>query len=209
MKRCVIIGGAPINNPALIKSYFTDKDYFIYCDSGLYHRELLSAAPNLIIGDFDSHEYRDFQEETIVLPVQKDDTDTFFAAKEGMRRGFKEFLLVGCIGLRFDHSLANISILLMLKNNGCHGLIVDDYSEMELIKGKATVSSAFSYFSLFTLEKEAKGLSIKNALYPLENAVLTNDYAYAISNEPLPGQTAEISLEEGDVLLTRIFDTVN
>ena len=69
--------------------------------------------------------------ETIILPHEKDDTDTVYAVKEAVSRGFSDFLLIGVIGDRFDHSLGNISILLMLDSLGKTAKIVDDYSEME------------------------------------------------------------------------------
>ena len=47
--------------------------------------------------------------ELIVLPCEKDDTDTVFAVKEAMRRNFAEFLLIGVIGQRLDHTTFIIS----------------------------------------------------------------------------------------------------
>ena len=82
---------------------------------------------------FDSHEKPETDRETIVLPVKKDDTDTVFAAKEAMRRGFDEFLLVGVSGGRLDHTLVNVYLLVMLRERGKRALLVDDYSEMELV----------------------------------------------------------------------------
>ena len=37
----------------------------------------------------------------------KDDTDSIFAIKEAIARGYKDILIVGAIGDRFDHSLVN------------------------------------------------------------------------------------------------------
>ena len=81
MKKCVIIGGADINNYERARSFISKDDYVIYCDSGLRHMEGLSIAPSLVIGDFDSHENPHLDVETIVLPVAKDDTDTMLAAR--------------------------------------------------------------------------------------------------------------------------------
>ena len=115
MKRCVIIGGAPINDYNRIKGLLSDDDFIIACDSGLVHLEKSGITPNLIIGDFDSFDKPKTNIETIVLPREKDDTDSFFAVKEAVRRGFDELLIFGAIGGRLDHSLGNISILLYKK----------------------------------------------------------------------------------------------
>ena len=115
MKRCVIVSGAEIENYGIVKTYLRSDDYNIFCDCGLRHRQGLGAEPQLIVGDFDSYEKPKTDIETISLPCEKDDTDTVFAVKEGLRRGYEEFLIVGAIGQRLDHSLGNLYILNMLE----------------------------------------------------------------------------------------------
>ncbi|MBQ4233197.1 MAG: thiamine diphosphokinase [Lachnospiraceae bacterium] len=206
MSRCVIVGGADIKRYDIIKSYFLENDYYIFCDCGLKHKDIFGVDANLIVGDFDSYDKPDVGVETIVLPTVKDDTDTVYAVKEGLKRGYKEFLLVGCIGERIDHTLGNISILQMLDNNGARGVLVDDYSEMELVKNEIKrVPDSFSYFSLINIYGSAKGISIKNAKYPLDNAEITTDYQYGISNEVVKGSDAMISVNEGALLLVKVY----
>ena len=68
MSRCVIVGGADINNYGFIREKLCANDYVIFCDSGLKHLENLQVQPSLIVGDFDSHENPHLAVETIVLP---------------------------------------------------------------------------------------------------------------------------------------------
>ena len=98
MKRCVIVGGADINNYEYIKSCLRNDDFIVFCDSGLKHLESLQVNPGLIVGDFDSHDNPHLGVETIVRPCEKDDTDTVFAVKEAIKRGFDDFLLIGVVG---------------------------------------------------------------------------------------------------------------
>ena len=77
MKRAVIVGGAPIGRIESIRSYLRADDFFIYCDGGLRHMAALGRKADLIVGDFDSHENPHAAAETIVLPHEKDDTDSF------------------------------------------------------------------------------------------------------------------------------------
>lgn len=207
-RRCVIVGGADIACPDRVTAYLREDDYVIYCDSGLRHLGVPAAPPSLIIGDFDSYEDPRLDVETITLPVAKDDTDTVYAVREGMKRGFRDFLLIGAIGARLDHSLVNVYLLNMLRDNGCRGLIVDDYSEVELLCAgdePALVDYSYPYFSLVATEGPARGVTIRNAKFPLEDAEITPGYQYATSNEALPGETAEITLKEGRLLLIRIL----
>jgi len=215
-RRCVIVGGAEIGDYDRMRGYLRDDDYVIYCDSGISHMAGLGARPSLIVGDFDSHKDPEMDIETITLPVAKDDTDTVYAAREGIRRGFRDHLLLGVTGARLDHTLVNIYILTMLLNNGCRGMIADDWSETELISshtgedgaevpGTASVSSDYPYFSLVAMEGSAKGVTIKNAKFCIDDAVIGPDYQYATSNEVLPGRQAQITVRDGRLLLIRII----
>lgn len=132
MGRCVIVGGADINNYSSIREKLCTDDYVIFCDSGLKHLEQLQAKPNLIVGDFDSHENPHLEVETTVLPCEKDDTDIVYAVKEAMKRGFDNFLLIGIVRARLNHTLGNVSILLYLNFLGKKGCIIAMSLTLEL-----------------------------------------------------------------------------
>lgn len=206
-ERCVIVGGADIGNYEHIVKELRSDDFLIYCDSGLKHMNALGAMPNLIVGDFDSHENPMLPIETIVLPREKDDTDTVYALKEAISRGYSEFLIIGAVGARLDHTIGNVSILLMLHSRGLHGKIYDDYSEMEIVSEKPVrVGCEYPYFSLLNITGRARGISIRNARYPLDNAEITTEYQYGISNEPLSPEGALVSVADGELLLVKILN---
>ena len=205
MNRCVIIGGAEIRNYPFVRAQLRKDDFCIFCDSGLSHREALQAKPDLIVGDFDSHARPRLPVETIVLPREKDDPDTVFAVKEALSRGFEEFLLMGAVAGRLDHSLANVSILLLLHSLGKKGYLVDDYSIMEIVgKEPVTIYDACEFFSLLNISGKAAGITVQNAKYPLTNAEIDCTYQYGVSNEVLPGKRVTVRVEEGNLLLIRI-----
>lgn len=231
MKRAVIVCGADINNYNELASYFRTGDFFIYCDSGLKHMANLVASaeerksamsaydptfekeyevtcrPDLIVGDFDSYEKpEDSDAEVIALPREKDDTDSIRAVKEAVKRGFEEYLIIGAVGNRLDHSLVNVYALLYLYEFGYKAKIVDDYSEMKIVgsKKKEKVSAWFNYFSLVTISGPAKGVTIENAKYPLTDAEISPSYQYATSNEVAEGKSeAYVSVKEGYLLLIK------
>lgn len=206
MRRCVIIGGAPIQDYQWIRQHLLPDDFYIFCDGGLKHRQSLQVTPDLLVGDFDSWDNPKTETETIVLPREKDDTDTFFGVKEGVKRGFEDFLLIGVIGGRFDHSLGNISALLYLAGLGKKALIIDDYSSIEVVSSQPVfIEQNIQYFSVLNIDGKAKGITIKNAQYPLENAEIIWDYQYGISNQVLPGKTAEVTTQEGRLLLVKVY----
>ena len=205
MSRCVIVGGADINNYEYIRSCLREDDFIVFCDSGLKHLESLQVRPGLIVGDFDSHNNPHLDVETIVLPCEKDDTDTVFAMKEAMKRGYTEFLLIGVVGARLDHTLGNVSILLYLDENNAKGKIIDDYSELEIVSDRpAFITDNYSYFSLLNISGIARGVTIENAKYPLDNAEIKYDYQYGISNEVNRGEVAKVTIRDGKLLLIKV-----
>ena len=207
MKKCVIVGGADIRDYGRIRELLTEEMVFIFCDSGLRHLEALGRKPDLIVGDFDSHENPHMDVETIVLPHVKDDTDTVFAVKEALRRGFEEFLLIGVVGGRLDHTLGNVAILLMLDSAGKKAVIADDFSDMEIVsRERALIPDRYTYFSLLNITGTAKGVTIRNALYPLSDAEITCEYPIGVSNEVLPGKTAEVTVKEGRLLIIKVLN---
>ena len=205
MKRCVIVGGADINNYGFIREKLSADDYVVFCDSGLKHLEQLQVKPDLIVGDFDSHENPHLDVETIVLPCEKDDTDTVYAVKEAISRGFDDFLLIGVAGARLDHTLGNVSILLYLDSLGKKGFIIDDYSEMEIVSDKpVSICDRYAFFSLLNITGCAKGITITGAKYPLDGGEISCEYQYGISNQVLPGETAVVSVKCGKLLLLKV-----
>ena len=204
-KRCVIVGGADIQNYAFIREKLCADGYVVFCDSGLKHLEHLQVLPSLIVGDFDSHENPHLDVETIVLPCEKDDTDTVYAVKEAINRGFDDFLLIGVVGARLDHTLGNVSILLYLDSLGKKGSIIDDYSEMEIVSDEpVSICDQYSIFSLLNITGCAKGITITGAKYPLDGGEITCEYQYGISNEVLPGRTAQVAVASGKLLLIKV-----
>ena len=206
MQRAVIVCGGPIVDYDFVKKYICSGDFITASDCGLRHLEPLGVKPDLIIGDFDSYNNPGLDVETIVLPTKKDDTDSVFAVNEAVKRGFKEILLIGAVGGRIDHSIANVSILLKLDSLNIKGMIVDDYSIIRIISGEtAYVEYGCKYFSLLNITGVADGITIKNAKYELTDGKIDQEYQYAVSNEVLDGKTAEVTVKSGRLLLVEII----
>ena len=132
--------------------------------------------------------------------------DTLAAAKEAMRRGFDEFILVGVSGGRLDHTLVNVYLLVMLRERGKRALLVDDYSEMELVGAEPVeIPERFPFYSLVNITGTARGITETGCKFPLDNGEIHCGYQYGTSNEVLPGQIAVVSVKEGLLLLIKDF----
>ena len=209
-RRCVIVGGAPIIDYDNVIKYLREDDWFVFCDSGLKHLQKLQTEaeimPDLIVGDFDSYDNPQLEDvETIVLPTVKDETDTAFAASEALRRGFDDFLIIGAVGARLDHTLVNISLLYKLYKAGCAAVLLDDYSAMTIAgKEPSYIDGSYMFFSLFNMFGPSRDITITGAKYNLSRAEVRPDAQYATSNEVAPGSTACVTVGDGELLLMKI-----
>lgn len=187
------------------------EDFVIAVDGGYLYSKILGIGPDLIIGDFDSvseaerEELFDIKERdrdriTELSPC-KDDTDTLAALRTGLEKGYRNFHIYGAMGGRLEHTIANIQCLHFLKNNGAKGYIMDEACMLTLIQNE-TVSfqkEIEGFLSLFSLNEKAKGVTIRNMKYPLDNVEVTNDFPIGISNEFI-GEAGEVTVEEGTLL---------
>ncbi len=215
MKRCVVVSAGEIRNYERAKDLVCKDDFFIFCDGGLCHAEKLCVKPSVIVGDFDScpekelHRYENacIDAKIIRLPREKDDTDTFYAVKYALSLGYDDFLFLGAMGARFDHAFGNISILSYLYDRGINAVLADDYSVMRVAGSKPVfIEDKCRYFSVLTVSGDVSGVTIKNAKYPLNNENLSCDFQLGISNQVLPGKTAEVFVSKGKVLVVEIFE---
>ena len=206
--KCIVVGAGDLTMGEISVG---EEDYVIAVDGGLSYCGILGVEPNKIIGDFDSvseqerEAIRTLQEQLPELVMQlspeKDDTDMLAALKWGLHLGYTDFRIYAGTGGRFDHTLANIQCLLYLKNRGAVGYLVDGTGMVLVLQNEAVhfQKSLEGYLSLFSLGKEAKGVTIRGMKYPLEGYTLTNDYPIGISNEFI-GEESSIEVEDGELV---------
>ena len=185
MTRCVIVGASPFVDATVLTAYLRDDDYIIAADGGCALLTAMGRRPHFIIGDFDSSSMP-LKEDVPCdrLPTHKDDTDVFAAAKTALGNGYRDFLLLGCLGGRLDHTVSNLFLLRFLHAHGANGILVDECHEVTLLcEGSHTVLPRKGYYlSLLPYGGEAEGVTILGAEYPLENAVLDTMFPLGVSN---------------------------
>lgn len=184
MNRCVIVAAGSLT-PA-VRPMLQPTDVVIACDAGYRSCETLGVRPDMILGDFDSAPRPDWQD-AVVLPHVKDDTDTHYAARLAVEKGFSTVLLLGALGgRRVEHTLANLSTGLWLARQGVDVTLADENSRITYVcpgVPRSYRKGEYLYLSVFPAEGRAEGVCIRGAFYPLEDAVLTSDFPLGVSNE--------------------------
>ena len=185
-------------------SAFTPRpgDFVIAADGGLAHLQRIGATADLALGDFDSLGHVPKGENVLTYPPEKDDTDMMLAVKEGLRRGYGRFALLGGLGGRLGHTLANVQALMYLAKHGARGLLIGERETVTAVTdGEIRFSSAHAgYISIFCLDAPAKGVTLRGLKYPLEDAVLTSSVALGVSNE-FTGAEAVVSVSSGTLVI--------
>lgn len=196
MKTCYIFCALPVNSLPEIGP----DDLVIAADAG--YKQLGGIKPHLVVGDFDSLGYVPREESVVELPVRKDDTDALFAVKLGLSRGFRRFVLLGSVGGRLDHTLANMQALAYLTTRGARGVLIGENEKITMLQNGSLnfFGTPEGIVSVFAYGGTATGVTEENLAYPLDRATVTTDFPIGVSNE-FTNQPACITVEEGCLLI--------
>ena len=179
-------------------------DLQIAADAGLRLCRELGRTPDLVLGDFDSMDVSEAPADALRVPVEKDDTDTGLALREGLRRGCREFFIYGGTGgRRLDHTLANLQSLAFLRENGARGWLYDRDFVYTVIKNETLTLRRevdWGLVSLFALGDRARGVTLTGLQYPLDHAELTCAFPLGVSNH-FAEERAAVTVEDGLLLV--------
>lgn len=175
-------------------------DFVIAADGGYEALQSLDVEANLVVGDFDSLGYVPEGVPTERHPVMKDDTDTLLAIRLGLERGYRNFVLIGTIGGRLDHTIANLQALLFLVEHGGRGILYGDGTVATTVHHETVHLTGEGIISVFCFGPPAHGVTETGLKYGLEKATVTSSFPIGVSNEftDLP---ASITAEEGTLLV--------
>mgnify|MGYP000216253795 len=125
---------------------------------------------------------------------------------ECIRRGYKDFLLLGSIGGRTDHTFANIATLAFLSEYNYNGIARNNGEEIRILKeGSYEMNNKKGLiFSVFPYGCESVNVTYKGAEYMLNNKTLTYNVSRGISNVFVDDE-AEITINRGRAILLTYY----
>lgn len=205
--RAFVFGGGEIF-PEYIEERPEDDDIVICADSGYKNACAMGVKIDVLVGDFDSLgdvPCGDF--ELVRVPAEKDSTDTQLAVDVAIERGAKEIIIVGSTSGRLDHALSTLAILEFLFERKIGAYIVNGQNRIRFVRDSGTIilRSAYKYFSVVTLDKIAKKVSIEGGKYPLVKKDIARGFQFAVSNE-IVKNAALITVKKGSVYVIESKD---
>ena len=192
MKKALIITGGYLNT-AKVSVCPEEFDIIIAADSGYLTAEKLKISPDIILGDCDSAAVPVTNAEGLVVPAEKDDTDTMLACTTAIKHGATELLILGGTGGRADHFLSNVFSLESLREQNISATLSDGENTIRVLQDQTVMlQNKGGYFSLFALG--TCKVTLSGCKYPLRDYTLTRtNPSFAVSNE-IVGEYATVTV---------------
>ena len=185
-------------------------DLVIAADGGARHARGLAMTIDRWVGDGDSIEAKELDAlrsagvEVRLVPSEKDESDTELAVVSAAEAGVTRITILGALGgPRFDHSLANVTLLAHPALRGVETRILADRCRIRLLTGPAEAQlcgQKGDLVSLLPFGGDVDGIVTSGLRYPLRNERLSAGPARGLSNERLEDE-ARVSIKGGRLLL--------
>ena len=208
----VIIANAPELDIRPYTKRIRAAELLIAADGGALPLLQTGLAPQVVIGDMDSLDATSlaalerYGVELRRFPREKDETDLELALLHAAVLGATTIDILGALGGRWDHTLANVALLALPELEGRTVRLLDDQQTLFLVRDTAVLEGQQGdTISLIPLAGPAYGVTTTGLRYPLSNATLGFERARGVSNvlmEP-PGR---VSLRAGLLLIVQHND---
>lgn len=201
--KCIVVANGLFPTRPEILELLQKAECVIACDGAVIHLESC-RSPDVIVGDLDSlpEEIRQAYADRIVHIPDQETNDLTKAVRYAGEKGFTEVLILGATGLREDHTLGNISLLLEYVSDFQRIALLSDFGCFTpLIQTTTLESCPGQQISLFSLYPHA-ALSVRGLRYPIENRRIYSWWE-ATLNEAVGNEFTVILHEGARVLVYR------
>ena len=214
--KTVIISGGNLN--VEFAASFLRKEQFdclLAADRGMKFCYESGIMPDYVMGDFDSisgeivEYYRGLEAvQLIEFQPEKDDTDTEIAIRKAMELGTSCLVILGALGGRMDHCIANIHLLKLVMDAGVECHLVDEQNDICLISAGCELKKDAQYgkyISFLPFTDQVEGITLEGFKYPLQNYTMKKGTSLGVSNE-IQENIAKVSLKKGILLMIQSKD---
>ncbi len=207
MKKALIVGGGPVLKELLEKELAKKPDLVIGVDGGSSYLYESGDTPQIVIGDLDSLSPGILDKlvqagvEILRFSPQKDETDMELALDYTIGKAFRSIMILGGLGRRLDHTLANIGLLLKGLNQGVEVWLQDETHLITSVNSRIILQKIPGWaVSLVPLTPKVSGVTTSGLVYPLNNADLFFEKSRGIHNE-FAAEVATVEVKEGFLLV--------
>ena len=167
--RTIVVANGEVPSSELSLSILNDKKRRIICCDGALQKLLsISVLPDVVVGDGDSMDAELLQTIPYCQDRSEEYNDFQKALKYCISKGYDNVLLMGCAGLREDHFIANLSILVMYSEQRNLQMLTEN-GVFNVFRNTVTLASFPGMpVSLFSRSAQSK-LTFKGLKYPVND----------------------------------------
>lgn len=201
--RSIILANGEYGELDSYRDIIKPDDFIICADGGANYAYELGLIPAVIIGDMDSilpevkEYYMNSKIKIKIFPRRKDFTDTQLALTVAEEAGADEIIMLGTLGKRLDHTLANLYSGIDTARRIKRIMHFSPECQVYLVSGEFELNGhQGDTVSVFTLTEKSSGVYLIGFEYPLENVILETSKPYTVSNV-LARDKGLIKVDEG------------
>ncbi len=219
MRALVVAAGEPPARAELDRAWpgwATDLEVVVAADGGAITAERLGLRPDLVVGDLDSIEPAQVDRlrasgiPVEVAPTAKDESDTELAVRAALARGATTLTIVGALGGRVDHLLANLALLALPELAGIETLILDGRTRIRLVRGPGSrplVGRVGDLVTLLPFGAGVEGVRTEGLAWALRDEALPPGPARGLSNVRTV-ERARVEVRSGDLVVVETIGEV-
>lgn len=210
-RRAVLLASGDADPSDFVRDTVRDDDLLVAVDGGLRMASASGLTPHLWVGDADSvsaDALRHLNPRTLQfqLPTDKDWSDLELALHAAFAARATEVEVLGALGGRLDHLLANLNLLHLAHDRDVPMRIRSPHAEALMLgprRKQIRLPWPRGHFvTLIALTPEVHGIVTDGLAYPLCRATLPWGVSRGLSNV-VTGSHVHVSLEEGRLLVVR------
>jgi thiamine pyrophosphokinase len=210
--RAIVVANGYIEDDESYVDFVRDDDLIITADGGTEVALELGLEPSVVVGDLDSlpddlrAELEQRKVKFVTHPAEKDETDTELAIRYALQAGASEIVLLGAVGDRLDHTLANVLLLGMPELERVPTTLLAGGTQLWLLRGGAQLEfegQAGDIVTLLPLGRDAAGVTTVGLQWALDNATLCFGPARGVSNV-MTNPSVSVKLSDGMLLVTHV-----
>lgn len=205
--RCLLMANGIYGDITIYYELAHRADLVVCADGGANFAYQMGVTPDCIVGDLDSirPEVKEYFAQQgvrfIVYPAAKDFTDFQLALKAAEEMGADEIILVGTLGGRLDHTLANLYICIDAVEKGRKIIHFGPDVTIYLVNSRLRLQGRVGdLVSVMALAGKVSGITLEGFAFPLEEAELYPENPIGVSNR-MTAETVAISVGEGIVAI--------
>lgn len=211
-RACLILNGE-VEDYDILKKIIESKHYstIIAVDGGANHLYKMGIVPNNIVGDLDSIDkdtlnyYESKEVEFTKYPSKKNETDSELGILLAIERGNMCIDIFAALGGRIDHEISNIGLLHYILKRGAYPRIISEKEEVYILENDELTleGKPGDLVSVIPFRGDAKGVTLRNLEYPLDEFDMEYSVPRGISNVMLDN-ICHIDVRDGCVLVVKI-----